>query len=185
VVIDMMAKEHGERLQDRTPVRIGELDGYRGRGRLDTPFGSVNGEVTYVAFDGRIYRLVGGVARGTLGKYAGTFRNFARSFRRLTEEERQQMSELRMRISVAQPGESLSELGRRVGNEWDPNRTAVANGLHIAEPLVAGQLVKVIRREPFPPDELLDRDDVVPADEFGASEGELETGGLLRSGERH
>ena len=54
----------------------------------------------------------------------------------------------RMRISVAQGGESLSQLGRRVGNRWDPNETAVANGLHVAEPLEAGQLVKIARREP-------------------------------------
>lgn len=147
VMVQKMAEEHGDRLSNARLVRIGELEGYRAQGKLVTPFGPVNGEVTYVAFDGLVYRLVGGVARGSLGKYEGTFRNFARSFRRMSQQEREQISELRLRISIAQAGESLSELGRRVGNEWDPNETAVANGLHVAAPLSAGQLVKIARRE--------------------------------------
>jgi predicted Zn-dependent protease len=149
-VVRRMREEHGEKLKKGTPVRIGELDGYRAQGKVSTPLGPVNGEVTYISFDGHIYRLVGGVARGSPGRYAGTFRNFARSFRRATQAEREQTTELRLRISVAQGGESLSELGYRVGNEWDPNETAVVNGLHIAEPMAAGQLVKVARRERIP-----------------------------------
>ena len=144
-----MKEERGEKIGKGTAVRIGELEGYRARGTLVTPLGPVNGEATYVAFDGHIYRLVAGVDKGSSGKYVGTFRNFARSFRRMAPEEREDLSELRLRVAVAQGGESLSELGRREGNEWDANETAVANGLRVAEPLVAGQLVKIARREPF------------------------------------
>ncbi len=151
-----MAEEHGEHVGKGTSVRIGELAGYRAKGELDTPLGRVKGEVTYVAFDGFVYRLVGGVERGSPGKYAGIFRNFARSFRRLTEQDREQISELRLRVAIAQEGESLRTLGRRVGNEWDPNETAVVNGLHIAKSLAAGQLVKIARREPFRPNDAQD-----------------------------
>jgi hypothetical protein len=101
----------------------------------------------------------------------------------MTEAEREQMSELRMRISVAQAGESLSELGRRVANEWNPNETAVANGLHIAQPLAAGQLVKIVRREPFPPEDLEDRDLQVPADDLATRRGSSAPGGSARPGE--
>jgi predicted Zn-dependent protease len=157
-----MKEERGEKIGTGTPVRIGELEGYRAQGTLSTPLGPVNGEVTYVAFDGHVYRLVAGVDKGSSGKYVGTFRNFARSFRRMAPEEREDLSELRVRIAVAEGGESLSQLGLRERNEWDPNETAVANGLRVGEPLRAGQLVKIARREPFDLEPLASREVEAP-----------------------
>ena len=67
----------------------------------------------------------------------------------MTPEARAQIDELRLRIVEAQPGETLATLSKRTQNDWDLNETAVANALFVEEPLAAGQLVKIARREPY------------------------------------
>jgi hypothetical protein len=59
------------------------------------------------------------------------------------------IDDLRLRSVAALPGESLEQLSRRSGNEWDLNRTAVMNGLHIDELLEGDFLVKISIREPY------------------------------------
>jgi predicted Zn-dependent protease len=144
------AKEAEARWRDGVPVRIGTLAGFRAEAiALETQFGPVSGEVTWIAHGGRIYRLVAGVEAGRVAPAGGALRGFARSFRPLDAGEIARLSELRLRVALARDGESLVSLGARTRNEWDPLRTAVANAMQVDRPLREGELVKVAVREPY------------------------------------
>jgi predicted Zn-dependent protease len=130
-------------------IRIGPLEAYRVRGLVPTQAGAFEMELTFIAYQGQIYRLSAGARQGHFGKYAGTLRGFARSFRALRPGERAEINELRLRIVTVEEGEDLLALNLRTGNEWDLNRTAVINGLTLGDPLVVGSVMKVAIREPY------------------------------------
>ena len=61
------------------------------------------------------------------GGYDGAFRNVARSFRPLPPGLRGGIRERRLALVEARAGEDLVALGRRAGNQWDIQTTAVMN----------------------------------------------------------
>ena len=69
----------------------------------------------------------------------------AQSFHAIRADEREQARPMRLRVVAARSGESLAELGRRNGNRWKLNETAVANALAEDARLEAGQLVKIAK----------------------------------------
>jgi predicted Zn-dependent protease len=140
------AEEEELRFRTTSQVKIGPLPAYRVRVPIED---GALGEITWVAFQGQIFRLSGAAQTGRFGRYEGVFRAFARSFRELRPDERVQIDDLRLRIVEARAGETLQELNERVANEWDLNRTAVANGILPDQKLDAGFLVKIARREPY------------------------------------
>ncbi len=145
------AREEGLRLGEAKSVRIGPLDAVRVRGIVPTQSGPFEMEITFVAYQGQIYRLSGGARQGGFARYTGVFRGFARSFRSLRESEAASIEEVRLRIAKVREGEDLAALSERTENTWDLNRTAVVNGLTLGEPLVYGTLVKVAVQEPYRP----------------------------------
>lgn len=146
------ATREGLKLQGATPVKIGELNGFRAVSVMPTAFGPLKAEITWIAHNDLVYRLIGGMQSGQLRKYQGLFRKFAQSFRPLSREESGSVAELRLRTALALPGETLPELSERTGNEWDLTFTSVANGIFTHEPLAPGQRVKIAVREPYVPD---------------------------------
>ncbi len=143
------AEHEGLVLQRGTPVKIGDLPGFRAAAGLRTALGPLNTEITWVAYNGRVYRLIGGVRGGDLRKYQGQFRKFAQSFRPLEPDEAKSIEELRLRSAYALPGETLAQLSARTGNHWDLTYTAVANDLFSQGPLREGQRVKIAVMEPY------------------------------------
>jgi predicted Zn-dependent protease len=143
------AEREGLRLDGRASIRVGGLSAYRAEAVVPTSFGRTHAEITWIAYGGRVYRLLAGIEAGSLRKYQGLFRKFAHSFRPLTPEDRAQVTELRLRVVSALPGESIDALSQRVGNEWSSFYTAVANALPIGAPLAGGTLVKVAVREAY------------------------------------
>src|SRR5262249_41061494 len=81
------AEQEARPLEHGTPLHIGDLPAFRALAIVPTGFGALNAEITWVAFDNRIYRLLGGMRAGQLTKYEGLFRKFAQSFRRITPDE--------------------------------------------------------------------------------------------------
>ncbi len=128
-------------------VRVGGHAGYRGEVTFPSAYGPVYGSATWVALEGRVYRLVCGVEKGDPGRYEGTCRSFARSLRPLGTEAASEITELRIRLVSAREGETLRELNRRVGGEWSVNRTAIINGLQVDDVLSDNDRVKVVKRE--------------------------------------
>jgi predicted Zn-dependent protease len=139
----------GVRLERARSVRIGGLPAFRAEALMDSALGQIAAEISWIAFEGRIYRLVAGVRSGAFRKYQGLFRRFAQSFRPLTAEDRARITELRLRSAYALEGETITEFSRRTENEWDPGHTAVINGLFVDEVLRAGQRLKIAVREPY------------------------------------
>ncbi len=131
------------------PIRLGAIEAARGTGGASTPAGFVRAHITWIAYQGTIYRLVGITVSPQSDRYAGVFRSVARSFRPLTERERESIHETRLRIVEARNGESLRELSDRTGNRWNVQETAVMNDLFADSQLREAQLVKVAVSERY------------------------------------
>ena len=143
------AANEGIGLREGTPVRIGELYGFRALATVPAGNAAMNAEMTWVAYEGRIYRLVGGQSGGHPGKYEGLYRKFAQSFRALTPEEASGIEDLRLRSVRARAGETLAALSERVGNQWDLTFTSVVNNVFTHDVLAEGQRIKVAVKEPY------------------------------------
>jgi len=143
------AMREGFPIGDAISLRVGGLPAFRARALVPTSFGRIPAEITWVAHQGMIYRLIAGMQPGSLRSYEGVFRKFSHSFRALGPEDRARISELRLRIATARPGETLVELSERTRNEWDPTYTAVVNGFAPGALLAPGTPVKIAVREPY------------------------------------
>ncbi len=141
--LEALPLEHG------TPVHIGELPAFRAVAIVPTAFGPLDAEITWVVFENRVYRLLGGTRGGQAGKYQGLFRKFAQSFRPITPEEASSIEELRVRSARALPDETLTALSARTHNQWDLTFTSVANGVFAHEALEPGQRIKIAVKEPY------------------------------------
>ena len=136
------------------PIRLGAIEAARGTGGAQMPGGTVRAHITWIAYQGTVYRLIGLTVSPSSARYAGVFVSVARSFRPLTPRERDSIRETRLRIAEARDGESLREISERTGNRWNVQETAVMNDLFADSPLRAAQLVKIAvseRYEEAPP----------------------------------
>jgi predicted Zn-dependent protease len=144
------ARGQGLRIVSGQPVKLGGLAAFRAEGYALASGASLPVEITWIAFRGSVYRIVG-VASPRAGKdrYAGDFRSVVRSFRPITAEARRSIREDRLRIARARGGETLDELSIRTGNTWNVQETAVMNGIYANARLKSGQLVKVAVPEKY------------------------------------
>jgi predicted Zn-dependent protease len=147
------AREYAEHealpLEHGTPLHIGDLPAFRAVAIVPTTFGALNAEITWVVFENRVYRLLGGMRGGQPGKYQGLFRKFAQSFRPITPEEASTIEELRVRTARALPGETLAQLSARTNNKWDLTFTSVANGVFAHEALEPNERIKIAVNEHY------------------------------------
>jgi predicted Zn-dependent protease len=102
-------------------------------------------EITWVLHRGVTYRLVAIATSSNVDAVRGV----VESFHDLTLEERASIKVTRLRIVEVLPGETLVDVSRRIGNQWDVKTTAVMNGVGENEALRAGQRIKVARTEVF------------------------------------
>jgi predicted Zn-dependent protease len=107
--------------------------------------------VTWIAYRGSIYRVTGLCAPAQFRSYQALFERTAQSFRPLTPPERGLFKRRTLELAVAQGGETLEALGRRTGNAWGIEETAVANGLRPGDTLRAGMRVKIAAEKPYVP----------------------------------
>ena len=143
------AEDEEFELRKGTSVQIAGRQVFRAEASVTTSFGPIEAEVTWLASGGRVYRIVGGVDKGSLDRYRGTFRSVVRSFRSILASERDEITDLRLALIPAREGETLRELSARTGNEWDLNSTGVVNSIQTSAKLTRGQLVKVAVRRPL------------------------------------
>jgi predicted Zn-dependent protease len=150
---DFLARDENRNfaIDSAAPLEIGRTPAFRVVGRAPTPYGWLPIAITWIARDGMIYRFTGLTAPGAFGRYESTYGNFVRSFRPLQPELRKSVRETRLRLAVARGGETIADLSRRSGNEWDIQTTAVMNDLFANQPLEAGQLVKIAVSRPYEP----------------------------------
>jgi predicted Zn-dependent protease len=143
------ALEIGAEIDSRRTLVIGGFPAVELRGSAPGPEGRVHGKLTWIAHGGRVYRL-GNLAIGVAGERGLTRGDvFTRSFRALTPEDRAGVRVRRLRLATARAGESLADFSARTGNDWDAQRTAIANGVFASARLEAGQLLKIAVLEPY------------------------------------
>jgi predicted Zn-dependent protease len=131
------------------PLRIGSLPAWR----LDL-VGNVGGaalvgQLTFVAFEGRIYRITAVSPRGAAPAFEGRARNVARSFSPLGPEGRAKIERETLRVVEAEPGEDLQGLTARTGSSLVPLRVAILNGFFEDVRFRGGERVKIARAEPY------------------------------------
>ncbi|HYB12390.1 MAG TPA: M48 family metalloprotease [Myxococcota bacterium] len=141
-------------VEEAQSIFVGELPAYQVRGRVPTTEGDVAGQLTWIAYRGRIYRISVSARSIVAPMYFGRAQSTTRSFRPLTGDERVTVLVARLRIAHAKQGETIDALSRRTGNAWDIEKTAVANGLFGPVTFSEGQPVKVSLTEPYHPVDL-------------------------------
>jgi len=148
------AREYAEKvgiaLEGGETRRIHGNPSHRARTGLDLDGTKVKADVTWIAWRGKIYRIMGVVQAGLLTPEAD-FARVARSFRPLTASERDGMRVTRLRVARPLPGEDPDALALRTRNAWSRDETAVMNGLSIGDPLPVDEPVKVAVPERWTP----------------------------------
>lgn len=104
--------------------------------------------ITWIAFDDQIFRLMG-VRKSAKASYQQALSKSIASFHPLSHKEINSIHQQRLRIVPAKSGESLAALIKRAGSDWEEQACAVANNLQVGEILKKGQLVKVVKSEPY------------------------------------
>ena len=161
-VVDAFLEEEFEgvtiRVRERRPVRIGDLEAVRIEGRAMTPGGPLYTVMTFVAYDGLVYRLQ--VLSLDASRYRGRARAFAHSFRPLDEEGARSLRVTRLRVALSLEDETLQELSERTRNELEVVFTGVLNGIYASTPLPRRTPIKIGIAEPYLPRE--GREDEAP-----------------------
>ena len=162
VVDEFLEKEARElkiRAADRRRIRIGELPAVRIEGRgveqIMGPGGpqqiGVSMQMTFVAYDGVVYRLALTSFAGSAVKYRGRATAFAMSFRPLDEEAAHSLEVTRLRIARAFESETLAALSTRTRNALELGYTGVLNGIFASTELTRGMPIKIGIAEPYLP----------------------------------
>jgi len=103
--------------------------------------------LTWIAYQGHVYRVAGISTPRAFETYRETFARSAASFRPLRRDERERMTEARLRPRPARAGEDVAAFVTRTGGTWKADQTAVANGIEAGAALQDGFVMKVpIRR---------------------------------------
>lgn len=162
VVDDFLEKEAESlrvRVGNRREIQLGELPAVRleGRGReqVMTPAGPqeihVYVQMTFVGYDGMVYRLALTSVAGLAEKYRGRATAFAMSFRPIDEATAHSLQVTRLRIARALDGETLQDLSERTRNALELGYTGVLNGIFASTELGHGDPVKIGIAEPYLP----------------------------------
>ncbi len=157
------------RVQDRRPIRIGDLAGVRIEGRASSGAVALWTQMTFVEHGGLVYRLAILSRAGRADAYRGRGHAFGHSFRPLDEEGARSLEVTRLRIARALENETLEQLSARTRNALELVYTGVLNDLFPSTSLDRGTLVKIGLREPYIPEQSATR----PGDD---GEIPLETG---------
>ena len=144
-----LKKEHRVKPLESRPVDSSEWTGHH---VAVAEAASRGGERSYLHYlwarmHGVTYQLIGAGA----DRYREALRETALSMRPLARGDWKSIAALRVRVVEAREGETLAQLGERTANPWSPEYTALINDLDVDQPLKAGTLVKIARREPYRP----------------------------------
>ena len=127
-------------------LTIGDLPAAHTQIKAD---GNVTLDITWIAYGGLIYQVVGMAPTKQFGTLEAQFGSVAHSFRPLSASERAGIKEKRIRLVKAQAGETIEAMVARAHSAWKPDQVAVANGLVVTAPLREGQVLKVAVEEQY------------------------------------
>ena len=134
-----------------SPLKIAGVDAWRIEASARGASGTLLTNMTFIPFHDLTYRITGAAPSSVASRYQAAMRNTARSFRALDPDELRALLVKRLRIAEARPGETLTALGARTGNSWSLQELAVYNGVFVDHRFERGQLVKILKSEPYQP----------------------------------
>ena len=147
--VDRLREEHQTQPLEQRAVESDQWTGYYVTLQEEASRG---GERSYLHY---LWAQMGGVTFHLMAAgsepYRPALREMALSLRPLADEDWESISALRLRVAEARQGETLAQLSERTGNQWIPEYTALINDLSVDQPLQAGTLVKIARREQYRP----------------------------------
>ncbi len=146
---EAFARAKGVRYAESGPARGTLLPGWRALAVAESQQGRLAVDLTWIAWQGLVYRLSGVTPVAAQGRHAGSFETAARSFRPLSRAERAGIRELRLRLVTARANESLAALAARAQGVWKLEELALVNGLTPEARLASGLRIKVANAEPY------------------------------------
>ena len=90
-----------------------------------------------------------GVRKNAKAIYKQALSKSIATFHALSPIEKNSIQQQRLRIVPAKSQETLAALLKRTGSDWEEQACAVANNLQVGDTLKKGQLVKVVKSEPY------------------------------------
>jgi predicted Zn-dependent protease len=123
---------------------IGGLPAYTGYFEAATEQGTLGGEVSFVAYDGRLYRLMGYTPAQRFGAYQAAFDAAIRSFARLTDPRWLEVQPKRLELVSLDRQMALPEFARAYPSTVGIETLALINGIDANQVLPGGELAKRI-----------------------------------------
>jgi len=145
-----LEKKSETKLADKVEsFKVGDLPAARLLMDVDTKQGRGTMEMTWIGFQHQIYLVAGLCPVREYKRYEPTFASVVKSFAPLRASERDKIQIARLRVVTAREGESLDDLVTRTGSAWKAKHVAVANAVDSSAALKAGQLLKIVIKEPY------------------------------------
>jgi predicted Zn-dependent protease len=141
--------EAGDAVVREGPTNVGNQRAYQARLSQDTQQGRVGGLFTWIASNGRIYRLECMSSEARFDNFQSVCLRTVSSFGPLSANERDAIRVHVLRVVRANAGETVLALASRIKSAWSPERTAIANALEPGTRLEAGRPVKVAVAAPY------------------------------------
>jgi predicted Zn-dependent protease len=115
-----------------------------------TDQGPIAGRATFVAYDGRVYQILGYAGQAAWPGYASTARSVAGSFDRLSDPAFLSVEPWRLDIITLPQAMSFEDFLRRYPGPATPEATALVNNVDASARFAAGDPVKRIVGKPLP-----------------------------------
>jgi predicted Zn-dependent protease len=122
--------------------RVGGFPAYTALFEATTEEGTLRGEVAFVAYDGKVYRIMGYTPAARFSAYQGAFEAAIRSFARLTDRRYLDVQPKRLELVNLQRGMALPEFARAYPSTVEIDTIGLINGVGANEMLPGGQLAK-------------------------------------------
>ncbi|HSD65945.1 MAG TPA: M48 family metalloprotease [Vicinamibacteria bacterium] len=122
--------------------RIGGLPAYTALFEATTQEGALRGEVSFLSYDGKIYRIIGYTPAARFSAYQNAFDATIRSFSRLTDQRYLGVQPKRLELVNLQRQMALPEFAQSYPSTVEIGTIGLINGVGANQMLPAGQLAK-------------------------------------------
>jgi predicted Zn-dependent protease len=139
----------GDAVVKHGALSIGDRRAYQARLSQNTQQGRVGGLFTWIASDGRVYRIECMAAEARFDDFRDVCMRTVKSFRELAPGEREAIRMHVLRVVRANPGDTPAAIASRSDSPWSGERIAVANALEPGARLESGRPVKVAVSAPY------------------------------------
>jgi len=137
------------RVQESNPTRIFGQDAWEVKAIVSGGGGRNDVFLTFLPHRGSTWRFTGITASALVARFEPKITRTIKSFRPLNPDQLATIHGTKLRIVKAEPGEDINAFSKRTGNGWGRPETAIANGLKRETVFEGGELVKIIRSEPY------------------------------------